>query len=96
MLCYHINDTCNTQNIRVMSEAICHFERIVFARERILFEAFPDSYLEVYSFRLEGSRMGTRMSRIACRLLRVNDEPEEFRRMGKATHTHQQGDRHGL
>jgi hypothetical protein len=56
-----------------MSEAMCHFERIVFAGERILFEALPDSYLEIYSSRLEG----TRMSRVACRLLRVNDEPGE-------------------
>ncbi|PZO35102.1 MAG: hypothetical protein DCF17_19435 [Shackletoniella antarctica] len=73
MLCYHINNTCDTQNVRVMSEAMCHFERIVFAGERILFEAFPGSYLEIYSSRLEG----TRMSRVACRLLRVNDEPGE-------------------
>jgi hypothetical protein len=69
MLCYYINSTEDIQVIRVMSEAMCHFERSVFAEERILFEAFPESYLEIYT----PSLRGTRLSRVDCKLLQVNE-----------------------
>jgi hypothetical protein len=72
MLCYHINDTGETQVIRVMDKALCSFDRVVFAGERILFEAFPDAYLEVSSS-LQGK---TRLNRVACQLLRVNEPLE--------------------
>ncbi|WOD39529.1 DUF1830 domain-containing protein [Nodosilinea sp. E11] len=72
LLCYHINDTCTTQIVRVMRASVCHFERIIFAGERILFEAFPDSYLEISS-----SLLGeTLTSQIACRLLQVSEWAE--------------------
>lgn len=72
VLCYYINDTSNLQIIRAMSGAKCHFERIVFSKERILFEAFLGSYLEVYSSLLEG----TQSSRIDCKLLQVHGKTD--------------------
>jgi Domain of unknown function (DUF1830) len=70
ILCYYINRTRDSQIIRVMSGIRCDFERVVFSKERILFEALPESYLEVYSFLLKG----TRSSKIDCRSLCVTEK----------------------
>ncbi|WP_072016360.1 DUF1830 domain-containing protein [Neosynechococcus sphagnicola] len=70
ILCYYINDTSYSQIIRAMSGVGCHFERVVFSRERILFEAFPESYLEVYSCLSNG----TRLTKIDCGLLHINSQ----------------------
>lgn len=72
VLCYYINDTSHIQIIRAMSGVKCHFERIVFSGERILFEALPESYLEIYSSLIDG----TRSSKIDCKLLRVDEKPD--------------------
>lgn len=68
VLCYYTNDTTNIQIMRAMSEAKCLFERIVFSKERILFATLPESYLEIYSPLIDG----TRLSRIDCKLLQIN------------------------
>jgi hypothetical protein len=69
MLCYYINDTDDIQNVRVMRGAACHLERIVFRKERVLFEALPESYLEIYSQR----RNKSRLEKIDCKLFQVNE-----------------------
>jgi hypothetical protein len=68
-LCYYINHTNYIQIIRVMSGAKCHFERIVFPAERILFEASSESYVEIYSSLVSG----TRLSKVNCKSLHVNE-----------------------
>jgi hypothetical protein len=72
ILCYYINDTSYIQIIRVMRGVRCHFERTVFPRERILFEALPESYLEVYSSLINGTQSTT----IDCKLLHVNSKSD--------------------
>jgi hypothetical protein len=72
VLCYYMNDTDHIQIIRAMSVSKCHFERIIFSKERILFQVSPDSYLEVYSSLIDNIRS----SRIDCELLRVNQKPD--------------------
>lgn len=72
ILCYYINNTRHIQIIRVMRGVRCHFERTVFAGERILFEALPESYLEVYSSLISGTRSTT----IDCKLLHVNSKSD--------------------
>ena len=69
-LCYYANDTSHIQTIRVVSELKSYFEHIVFSRERILFLALPESYLEV------GSPLGKNLQsvKIDCQLLRVNEK----------------------
>jgi hypothetical protein len=54
ILCYYINDTADTQIIRMVSESLCHFERIVFSSERLLFKAFLESHLESIRLFLTG------------------------------------------
>lgn len=70
MLCYYINDTVDTQIIRVVSESAYHFELIVFPKERVLFEALLESYLEIHSSFLDG----TRVTRSECRLFQINEK----------------------
>lgn len=70
ILCYYINDTVDTQIIRMVSESAYHFERIVFPKERVLFEAFLESYLEIHST----SSGRDRITRSECRLLQVNEK----------------------
>jgi hypothetical protein len=69
ILCYYINDTVDTQIVRMVSDSEYHFERIVFPKERVLFEAFLESYLEIHSPFPEGARI----TRSECRLLQVNE-----------------------
>ena len=68
ILCYYINDTSNIQVIRAIHEGLCTLERVIFLGERILFEAFPESYLEVYSSLING----TRSKIIDCKSLHIN------------------------
>ncbi|MBW4520103.1 MAG: DUF1830 domain-containing protein [Scytolyngbya sp. HA4215-MV1] len=68
-LCYYINHTDNTQIIRAMRGAKCQFERIVFSKERILFESPLESYLEVYSCLINS----TQSSKIDCKSLHVHE-----------------------
>lgn len=70
ILCYYINHTTNTQIIRVMNAAICDFERIVYAKERIIFEALSDSYMEIYSTLLGG----TQLARADCKSFQVYEK----------------------
>lgn len=49
ILCFHINATNRIQSIRVKTIANTLFERVVFPRERLIFEATPEAYLEIYS-----------------------------------------------
>ncbi len=69
ILCYYINNAANIQIIRVVNEVSCLSKRIVFSGERILFIALSKSYLEIYSPPMDGIRL----SRIACKLLSVNE-----------------------
>ncbi len=72
ILCYYMNDTSDNKIIRAMSGVICHFERFIFSKERILFTALPESYLEIYSSLGSSSRL----SKIDCKLLQVNGKPD--------------------
>lgn len=81
MLCYYVNNTDNVQNFRVMRGSVCYLERIVFAKERVLFEAFPESYLEVYSQR----RNESRLDKIDCRLFQVNEREEYSQKLWSQT-----------
>ncbi|MBD1999627.1 DUF1830 domain-containing protein [Oculatella sp. FACHB-28] len=47
----------------------CHFERVVFPEERVLFEASLESYLEIYSFLINK----TKSRKIDCKSLQFDD-----------------------
>ncbi len=72
ILCYYINTARDIQIIRVMSGLKCHFERLIFVKERFLFMASPESYLEVHS----SSSDRRYFSNIACKSLQVHEQTE--------------------
>jgi hypothetical protein len=72
ILCYYINNTGVNQIVRAMNGVKCHFECVVFSRENLLFEALPESYLEVYSPLING----TKLNKIDCKLLHVNEKSD--------------------
>lgn len=49
ILCGYTNTTNQLQIIRIVNASKCYFERVVFPRERLLFEAQADAELEVHT-----------------------------------------------
>lgn len=48
MLCNYTNSTHKMQLIRVLDNHNCHYEKVIFPQQRILFEAILEGRLEVY------------------------------------------------
>jgi Domain of unknown function (DUF1830) len=85
ILCCYLNDTGVSQIIRVMSGVSCYFERVVFSREYLLFEALPESYLEVYSPQVYSPLIkGVQSSKIECKLLQVNEKPDLLKSLSQS------------
>jgi hypothetical protein len=66
-LCYYINDTKFTQNIEMIFEHKCVFEKLIFSRERILFEAPITAYIKISSFLLTDIKT----SEVGCKWFRI-------------------------
>jgi hypothetical protein len=49
ILCSYKNKTSTVQIIRITNISYWYFERVVFPGELLLFEAFPEAVLEIYS-----------------------------------------------
>lgn len=65
ILCYYINSTSILQMVRLSGARDRGFERIVFPGQRLLFEASPESFLEI-------SANGQSLDRITCDRLQVD------------------------
>ncbi|MBD2037679.1 DUF1830 domain-containing protein [Leptolyngbya sp. FACHB-321] len=48
ILCYYSNNTRKIKLVRITNLPNWYFERVIFPRERLLFEALPEAQLEVY------------------------------------------------
>lgn len=48
ILCYYRNSTKKIQIIRITNIPNWHFEKIVFPQQRLMFEACPEAYLQIY------------------------------------------------
>ncbi len=70
ILCYYTNETNASQIVRVMNGPKCHFERVIFSREHLLFDALPESYLEVYLPLINE----VQSNKIECKLLKVSEK----------------------
>jgi hypothetical protein len=47
ILCCHVNATNRLQIIRITNSGDTYFDRVVFPRQRVLFEAVPEAKLEI-------------------------------------------------
>lgn len=70
ILCYYVNFTHKIQIIRIVNISGWYFERVVFPRERIVFEALPEAQLEVHTTRLDQPIL---LEHIACNRLRTHE-----------------------
>jgi len=68
ILCYYENATSHVQIARIANIPNWLFERVVFPRQRLLFEALPEALLEVRT-----STSTTLLDQIPCLHLQVRD-----------------------
>lgn len=73
-LCYYTNSTPELQILRVTNSKNFNLEKIIFPRQRILFEAIPEGQLEIYT-KKAGKREIAQI--IPCRYLRVEVRQHE-------------------
>ena len=71
ILCGYVNATSQIQIIRVANIPSWYFERVVFPKQRLLFEALPEAQLEIYTGEFAGTLLA---ERIACDRLRAKDD----------------------
>lgn len=70
ILCCYVNGTSNILITRITNIPNWHFERIVFPKERFLFEAPPAAQLEIHRSTLNEATLS---DSISCKYLRVGD-----------------------
>lgn len=69
ILCYYENATSQIQIARIANIPNWLFERVIFPRQRLLFEALPDALLEVRT----STASSTSLDPIPCLRLQVRD-----------------------
>ena len=71
IFCYYVNPTDQIQITRITNIPNWYFEKIVFPKQRLIFEAVPEAILEIHTG-IMASAIFT--DRIRCNLLRVEEE----------------------
>ncbi|MBW4659472.1 MAG: DUF1830 domain-containing protein [Drouetiella hepatica Uher 2000/2452] len=75
VLCYYVNSTHKIQIVRIVNISGWYFERVVFPKQRIMFEALPEAQLEVHTTRLGQPIL---LEYIACNRLRIHEGSNNF------------------
>lgn len=70
ILCYYVNTTTQIQKAKILTIPNWLFERVVFPRQRLLFEAIPDALLEIHSCAVAGEAL---LNKIPCLHLQVSE-----------------------
>ena len=69
ILCYYSNDTSQIQLIQLTDEKNASWKKIIFPRQKILFEGIPEAQLEIYTGRSGNPKC---IELISCQSLQVN------------------------
>ena len=73
ILCYYNNTSSQMQIIQFLNSSVNYPSKIVFPGQRIMFEAQPDSQIEI----LSGKKGDTLVSQLVnCQDLQVNRQPQ--------------------
>lgn len=80
ILCYYENASSQVQIARVANIPNEVFERVIFPRERLLFEALPEALLEVRT-----STSAMLLDQIPCLSLQVKESPRTGLKLADAT-----------
>ncbi len=76
ILCFYFNATHHLVLIRLDQEDPRAFERVVFPKERLLFEANSDAWLEVHCVPDAQSQLCDRIPCTQLRVLEPQDQPQ--------------------
>ncbi len=71
ILCGYFNQTRQVQIVRIINIPNWYFERVVFSRQHLLFEACYEAQLEIYTGAMS---QGILLDRIGCDRLRIQQE----------------------
>lgn len=78
ILCYYFNASSELQILKLKHSPSLNYEQVVFPKQRLLFEAFPNSFLEVHRKTFTGTDL---VDKVRCkRLQAVNQETVELNR----------------
>ena len=70
ILCCYVNTTTQIQKAKILTIPNWLFERVVFPRQRLLFEAVPGAFLEIHSCAAAGEAL---LSKVPCLRLQVSE-----------------------
>ncbi|PSB23166.1 hypothetical protein C7B76_01180 [filamentous cyanobacterium CCP2] len=73
ILCCYVNATSKMQIVRITNIPNWYFERVVFPGQRLVFEAFPESQLEIHCGMMASAILA---DTIPCDRLRIESELE--------------------
>jgi hypothetical protein len=71
IICYYFNASSELQILKLKNSPQLHYERVVFPPERLLFEALPNSFLEVHRNTFTGTDL---VDKVRCQSLQVLNE----------------------
>ncbi|XHX79108.1 MAG: DUF1830 domain-containing protein [Stenomitos frigidus ULC029] len=80
ILCYYENASSQVQIARITNIPNEVFERVIFPRERVLFETLPEALLEVRT-----STSAVLLDQILCLSLQVKESPRTGLKLADAT-----------
>lgn len=69
ILCFYKNTTDKIQIAKISNFKNCYFEQVIFPAEKILFNAFPEAELEIYTDSMISAVL---IEKIICSQLQVN------------------------
>lgn len=69
--CYYFNASSELQILKLKNSPDLNYERVVFPQERLLFHAFPNSFLEIHRNTFTGTDL---VDKVRCQALQVLNE----------------------
>lgn len=74
ILCCYVNATSQIQVVRISNVANWYFERVVFPGQRLVFEALPESLLEIHTGMMASAILS---DTIPCERLSIDDGDDD-------------------
>lgn len=75
ILCCYVNATSQIQVVRISNMANWYFERVVFPGQRLVFEALPESLLEIHTGMMASAILS---DTIPCERLSIDEDDDEL------------------
>jgi hypothetical protein len=76
-MCYYVNPTHQIQVLKITNIPNWYFEKVVFPKQRLMFEAAPEALLEIHTVIRASSILS---DKIQCHLLGVKESVTQLHR----------------